>query len=451
MILNKFQARWHRALMAGRCPGWGRFFRVKGGWTWLLVLAVPLLSGCPDNEVAQIPLLRASPRVNLVVVGDSLSAGSQNSCLVDHQQVNGYANVIARQARWELNLPLISTPGAPPCLDIFQTGNPLTIGPVADPADPGNWGVRTQPGLQPDNLAVPGARVVDVINAFPDTGFFDLLGYPMALLHNLVLNTPEKSPPLSMLDQAEMLINASAKDRDVAILWLGSNDALWAAIGGNPLLLTPKAAFEAVYGLAISRLAVTGAKLVVANIPPVTVIPHLWRAENAAALFGVTLDTPVAPGLTVGALLGIASGDYVTFGGLNEMFLVLTGQIAGPLSPNSVLDAGELVVIEAAIADFNATIAAQAQAYGAVLVDINALLADVHANGYLVDGTKITTDFCGGVFTLDGIHPTNTGYAVTANTFIEAMNAGFNLKIPLVDLAPVLAAEPLKHFCVAGV
>src|SRR5215470_5309421 len=34
----------------------------------------------------------------LVVVGDSLSAGYQNGSLLDSQQVNGYANLIASQA-----------------------------------------------------------------------------------------------------------------------------------------------------------------------------------------------------------------------------------------------------------------------------------------------------------------------------------------------------------------
>jgi hypothetical protein len=58
------------------------------------------------------------PRVDfsrLVVIGDSLSAGFQNNSLLDSQQVNGYANLIARRARVELPHPLIAYPGIRMC------------------------------------------------------------------------------------------------------------------------------------------------------------------------------------------------------------------------------------------------------------------------------------------------------------------------------------------------
>ena len=53
---------------------------------------------------------------NFVVAGDSLSAGYQNSQLIDTSQIHGYANVIAQQARVDLNLPLVPTPGYPQIL-----------------------------------------------------------------------------------------------------------------------------------------------------------------------------------------------------------------------------------------------------------------------------------------------------------------------------------------------
>src|ERR1017187_4817514 len=48
-----------------------------------------------------------------VVAGDSLSAGYQNSQLIESGQVHGYANVIATQAGVSLNLPLLPSPGYP--------------------------------------------------------------------------------------------------------------------------------------------------------------------------------------------------------------------------------------------------------------------------------------------------------------------------------------------------
>ena len=50
----------------------------------------------------------------LALVGDSLSAGYQNSCLIAVQQVNGFASRVAERAATKLPLPLIEAPGAPP-------------------------------------------------------------------------------------------------------------------------------------------------------------------------------------------------------------------------------------------------------------------------------------------------------------------------------------------------
>ncbi len=49
----------------------------------------------------------------LVIAGDSLGAGYQNSQLIETGQVHGYANVIATQAGVSLNQPLLPPPGYP--------------------------------------------------------------------------------------------------------------------------------------------------------------------------------------------------------------------------------------------------------------------------------------------------------------------------------------------------
>src|SRR5674476_1692075 len=66
-----------------------------------------------------------------VVAGDSLSAGYQNSQLIESGQVHGYANVIATQAGVSLNLPLLPDPGypqvvaVPPSYAFVTTANPV--------------------------------------------------------------------------------------------------------------------------------------------------------------------------------------------------------------------------------------------------------------------------------------------------------------------------------------
>src|ERR1700722_16718961 len=62
-----------------------------------------------------------------VVIGDSLSAGFQNGSLLDSQQPNGWASLVAKQANFSLALPLIASPGVPAVLELTSLGPPPVI------------------------------------------------------------------------------------------------------------------------------------------------------------------------------------------------------------------------------------------------------------------------------------------------------------------------------------
>jgi hypothetical protein len=67
---------------------------------------------------------------------------------------------------------------------------------------------------------------------------------------------------------------------------------------------------------------------------------------------------------------------------------------------------------------------------------------DTLASGLTIDGQNATTAFLGGLFGLDGIHPTNTGYALLANQFIMVTNTAFTLSTGSVDVNAVAKADP---------
>ena len=393
--------------------------RVRGSWaararglTLLLALmAAPVCAWA--GPAAKADLSR------LVVVGDSLSAGFQNGSLLAAQQPHGYASLVAAQAGVELPLPLIAAPGIPNVLTLVDPGPPPVIAPA-----PGASTGRLDPFVQTMNLAVPGATVQDALTTRPDFLFDDLT--------DLVLGLPGLFGGIarSQVEWAEGLAPTAI------LVWIGNNDALGAALAGDAALLTPAADFEAAYGEVLDRLAATGATLVVANIPDVTVIPFLTSAEDVAALVGLPLAA-------LGPLLGIGPGDFVTPDAFGLIGAILWGFITGPLPGNVVLDAAEVAAIRAAIADFNAVIAAQAEAKGAALVDIHGFLERTRARGIVVGGQRLTTGYLGGLFSLDGIHPTNTGYAVIANEFIEALDRHFAAGIPPVTVREIQWADPL--------
>jgi lysophospholipase L1-like esterase len=377
----------------------------------ILVILIAAAAALPAR--AEIDLTR------LVAVGDSLTAGFQNGSLLETQQPNGYASVIARQAREELALPLIAAPGIPNVLVLDDLGPPLVILPA-----PGISSGRVDPLLQPYNLAVPGARVEDALTSRPDPAFDDLTDLVLGLPGLLV------GVPLSQVEWAEALFPTTV------IVWLGPNDVLGAAVEADTAFITPIGDFEAAFSETIDRLAATGADLVVANIPDVTVIPFLTSAEEVAAIVGAPLEA-------IGPVLGLEPGDFVTPDAFDLLGLILAGAVLGPLPDDVVLDSGEVADIRDATDAFNAIIADKADEVGAAHVDIHTFLNFVDFAGVVVGGQRITTDFLGGIFSLDGVHPTDTGYALIANEFIRTINVHFGDGIPPVSVRRVQKTDPL--------
>lgn len=365
------------------------------------------------GQAAQLDL--SSP----LVVGDSLMADYQNGSLCGSQQVHGMAALIAKQAGMNLPLPLIADPGIPTAMALVDAGPPPVVAPL-----PGISTGRMDPLLQSLDLAVPGQTVQDALTKRPD--------FPIDSMTDLVLGLPGLLGGVAR-SQVEW---AEALHPTTIIVWIGNNDTLGAALAADASLVTPEAEFTAAYSELMQRLAATGASLVVANLPDVTVIPYLTSAEDVAAEVGAPLSV-------IGPVLGLGQGDYVIPDALPYIQAILTGTAAGPLPDNVVLTAVEVGIIKDKTAKFNRVIAAQAKAHGAALVDINAFLNKLDQRGLVVNGQRLTTGYLGGIFSLDGIHPSNTGAAATANEFIKAINKRFAAGIPPVNVSNVAVEDPL--------
>lgn len=363
---------------------------------------------------------------NLIAVGDSLTAGFQNNSLNAVGQNHSYPAFFARQAGTYLFQPLITQPGIPNELVLISPGPP----PVIE-SRPGPSGTRVFPLIVPQNLAVPGQRVADALTTRPslplDTLEDAILGVPILLIPQLGI------PPLSQVELAFVL------QPTMTLFWLGNNDVLGAVTGADPSRITSPEAFQAGYATAVGTILASGSRILVANIPDPTRVPFLTSAPQVAALAG-------APLAVIGPLLGIAEEDLVTAPGLALASLILTGQLAGPLPDNVVLTPAEVLAVRSAVAGFNLFIQQLSQAMSFPVVDIHSLFNEIDENGVEVGDRILTTGFLGGIFSLDGVHPTRTGQALIANAFIETANAAFGRSIPPVDVAAVAAADPLVLF-----
>ena len=391
------------------------------------------LAGCSSGSSNPLEAIQKEQAANVgnfsntIFLGDSLTAGYQSGSLLDTQQVHGWAPVVAKQAAFNIVQPLIAYPGAPNVL-VLKSVNPLVISTAA-----GTTTGRDNFATQVTDLAVPGAYVNDVANTIPMVN--PTPGQQQ--LNQLVLGFPGLGYGLA-LSQLGQAINAQPT---TIFLWIGNNDALIADITGMPSSMTSVANFTSQYQAMMQQLTtLTPAHLVIGNIPDVTQVPYL---TPAALVLGQASQETGLPTSVLSGILGIVPGDYVNPTGTAQVLPILTGAQKGPITDAGVLSAAEVVTVQAQVNSFNQVIAAQAQQANATLVDINALFKQVSTSGLTINGYTGTTAFLGGFFALDGIHPTNTGYAVVANTYIDTMNSKIGTKIPDVSLSAVAAADPL--------
>ena len=358
------------------------------------------------------------------------------------------------------------------------------IGPVIGPAGeavtaaaPSNAATLARPY---DNLGIPG---------IPLAGFMDTTGtYQASPLGPGAILRWASSPlfPKSVFRQAVAL------HPDLVTFWLGANDVLgYATTGGtSPSAPTPTPTFSFLYNQALDTLrkALPTAKIVVGNIPDVTSIPFFTTVNPLLApnipgpyylryqrhgITGMALDSTKlteanAPLVTLKgkaytALLGMPTGQFWRDAAASlklPVSVVLAAQGVtldttkpfgfhpqNPWPDALILDASEVASASAAVDAFNAVIASVASAKGAAMVDFNGFFKNVKANGLVAFGEVYKTDYVtGGLFSLDGVHPSNRGYGIVANEYIKVINASFGMNVPLVDLStlPKLSAPLSK-------
>jgi len=375
----------------------------------VLAAAALLLAGCSSlGPDAPPPVSWGSADfTSYVAMGTSVSMGIESGGLLDQNQLVSPPALIARQAGANGGTfvqPLVAFPGIPPLLHLASL-NPLTLDrlPGAPPAGP--YVARPADGY--DNLAISGALLANAIAQDSGAPYFDLV----------------------LQGHGTMLRQAIAQDPTFITIELGANDAILPLVeGGDPSLLLSPAAFQAQYAQLLDSLALLApqAKLALANVPQVTRLPY------AAA---VPLDVPLPTGLfrLHDASGPLPDGSLIL---LPASLLIRQGYgVTTPLPDSLVITLAERAAIEGAVAGYNQAIASEALARGAALVDQFALFERLADDGVLVSGVRYTFRYLtGGLFSLDGIHPSPLGSALIANTFIEAINAKFGAHIPAADL-----------------
>jgi lysophospholipase L1-like esterase len=318
--------------------------------------------------------------------------------------------------------PLVTEPGIPPEYALTRLVPTPIVAPKSDTAGaPRNSGLARSF----NNLAVPTATVGEALTRVTDNGGF----------HDLVLR-----------GRGSQVAQAVAARPSFVTVWIGNNDVLGAVIRGRAVegqTVTPAATFRAAFQQVIAALQATGARLVAANLLDVTAIPYATTLQRVVVnpqtgqpllVNGqpVPLLGPEGP-LPPGTLVTLAAGSLLAQG---HGIPTAAGGRGTPLPDEVILDAAEVAFLQDRVNANNQAIAEICQAANVPVVDVNAFYRAVLSGGYVVGGVVLTNSFLrGGVISLDGVHPTELGYAILANEWIRVINrAGGELEP--VNLAP---------------
>ena len=362
---------------------------------------------------------------------------------------------------------------------------------------------RINPTITPYDVAVPGQTTHEVVAMFQPlsscVSASAALSSPPALaaLNSLLASESEDFYPVlvNFGTQVTQLQAAVSLHGQLATVNIGSNDLLHFAFanGGSPPA-NPTAIGTDITTI-IKSLQQSGAKVAVANLVDVlgaaTFFPVQSTTEptyeqnldaflqaaivNAAAQqFGVppsvAAQSPLVQAQVAAAEQAAhqyAQAEIQQAGlGPNGYFLlpVLLDTVAAILQQQPVpqvvtaanpTGAGEFVSDQTALtikslnAAYDQAIAAAASSTGAALVDIastfqTAETARAAGQPFPVDsqGDLASLQYGGGFFSLDGLHPSNTGYAVIANLFIGAFDTKYGLTIPPANIHAIYATDP---------
>lgn len=432
----------------------------------LIAGVVLILSACDEYNKLTAPTLDTGS-ANLsrfVTIGNSLTAGYLSGSLFESAQKYSYGKLIADMLGSSFEQPLVSDPGTGGRLEI-ETLEPFSLSTNPNTGNPLNLNYPAPY----NNLGVPGAFVYDILNATNSSNNFTAVfaGTPNPMFDLILRN--------SALNIGTQFQQAAALNPTFVTLWIGNNDVLGFATSGGtrPADPTDVPTFTALYGATGGAIASLGAQVVVGNIPDVSTIPFFTTVGPQMSLAGV-------PGIVYQQHneMGIGTGQIDGNGLLTGVVLItltgssyagLIGQPTGKFYkdfgfpglppgidttqafgvtpqnpwPNAlILDPGEIATATATVDAYNGVISNVATANGFGLVDFNTIFKGIRANdftgGTIVNGITFKTIFVtGGLFSLDGVHPTSQGQGIIANEFIKVINAKFNANIPMVDVSTI--------------
>lgn len=390
----------HRSLMTLRPIRWG-----------LLGLLL-LVFGCHDEGLLPPEPSGGALFARYVAIGNSITAGYQSGGINATLQQQAYPVLLAKAMGTPFNLPLLPDPGCPPPLVNILTGERLA-------GRSGDFCALRQvpPPRIINNMAVPGAKVIDVLT-------------------NLGEGTSANTLTLLILGgRTQLEATADAQPTFVSV-WIGNNDVLGAALAGNTTLITPINTFQQRYRQVLDQLQAMGVRGgLLIGVANVTVIPHFspgiaYAQAKQAGAFPPTFD--VADNCATTDAMALVPFSYA-FGTL--LAAAAQGQAVTLDCANDprLISPAETATLIQTVEQYNRFIRQQADRLGWAYLDPNVKLLELKTQGQIPVFPNVTSsEPFGPYFSLDGVHPSAAAHRLVAQEAAAAINAIYdtNLRVP---------------------
>ena len=363
-----------------------------------------------------------------VVLGEGLAAGVGHFSLSEDVQELSFPALLAEKMDVDFEQPLLQPPGV------------------------GNVGFRSLPAIVPDlnqttvlkefprdeadlgNLSVPGFRVADALERRPRAPMV-WTDDPEQTLTNLILGVPS----LTQADKAlpTQVEYAKARKPTFVLVCLGYQEVLEAAADGYLRGREPAdwSRFADHYGQILDELGGARTTIVAATVPNPLDTAYFSSLETAARILRTEESF-------LKAQYDFADGDLIRLEGLVELGCeFLARQISKKVPAGAVVSAGEADKLSRGVDALNDQIRALAEEKGAYVYDLHGFLRKVADDGVDAAGQKLSADYLGGFYLLNGVYPGRTGHALIANDLIAYLNGKFGKGWSGVDVAEIRAGD----------
>jgi hypothetical protein len=393
----------------------------------------PSGAGAWPSSTTQPPRQVHSGRLNtsrFIVVGEGLAAGMGDFSVSFETQTESFPAQMARQMQAQFPQPLVQGPGMGDAVGFASL-------PVRLPAFKQTTVLKPWPPEPVSNLSVPGFTLSDALRLRPVQPLVHRQNAKQTaanlILGILPIMNGEDGPLATQVEYAV------GRCPTFTLVELGYYDVLEPAVKASPNRLPEVKSFRSDYAQLLATVRKSGSEVLVLTIPNPIDTAFFATIDVAAKI------AKVEPGFLTSAY-GLKADDLITVNGLYEIGFQVFSRAIQPLPEGSVVSAEIANRTSSRVLELNAELIAAANEHGAIVVDLHALFRRVKQEGIPVGSKKLTAEFLGGFYSLNGYYPGATGHAIIANEILSLLNRAYGADFPQINVQAIMSVDPVASY-----